>query len=322
MTSGVSYFGGILKNLLFISITSTHLQSVLARRFNAVVAKRAGLALALTGEVGIGKSFRVFQSFAEIQCQSASLHATSNEDTWARALPKAKKLPVWASRNFEKLKAGELLSPEAFVNTLVTNMVLLAPFVLHLEDAHEANPERLVLIEKLGQVVSKTKGVAVVVTSRHSAPEGFSSLQLLFLSKSESQVLLEHELGASLPFESLDYVFSRGRGNPLFTLEFLRYLTRQGFLWSDGALWHWRAPADDFVPVTIEALIENMISSCDNLPELRDVLEARAVVLNQLAEPLQIWLHLCNLSTSCLHFRFSASCHLQQHLRACGASCS
>ncbi len=279
-----------------MSLISVNFQSALARRLNAVLSKRAGLALAVTGEAGIGKSFRVAQVLHEISCPSASLQATSSEHLWVQALPRAKKLPTWASRNLEKLEAGELLSLEAFVNTFVANLSLLAPFVLHLEDVHEALPERTELIEKLGQAMSRTKGVALLVTSRRAALAGFSSFQLLPLEKPESQALLEQELGASLPSESLEYVFNRAQGNPLFSLEFVRYLTRHGFLWFDGTFWHWRAPPDGFVPVTVEALIEQMISGFANSLEVRKMLEARAVLPSQIAEPWQIWLQLTDLN--------------------------
>jgi tetratricopeptide (TPR) repeat protein len=279
-----------------MSMISPNLQSALTRRLNAVLSKSAGLALAVMGEAGIGKSFHVSQALREISCQSASVHATSNEDQWAKTLPKAKKLPAWVLRNLEKLEAGDFLSTEALVNTFVANMALLVPFVLHLEDVHEAKPERLAFIEKLGQAAVRTKGVALIVTSRYAAPAGFSGLQLLPLEKPESQALLERELGALLPIESLEYIFARAQGNPLFTLEFLKYLTRHGSLWSDGTIWHWRAPPEGFVPVTVEALIEQMISSVANTSELRVVLEARAIVPSQIAEPFTMCLQLTNLS--------------------------
>jgi tetratricopeptide (TPR) repeat protein len=280
-----------------MSLISANLQSALARRLNAVLSKRAGVALAVMGEAGIGKSFKVAQMLHEISCPSVSLHATSSEQQLAQALPKAKKLPNWALRNFEKLEAGELVSIEACVNTFVASMSLLAPFVLHLEDVHEASPERAMLIEKLGQVVSKTKGVALIVTSRRAAPVGFSGFQLLPLEQSESDALLEQELRAALPPESLEYVFARAQGNPLFSLEFVRYLTRHGYLWSDGTIWHWRAPPDGLVPVTVEALIEQMISGFGNSLETRMMLETRAIVPSQIAQPLDLWLHLSNLSS-------------------------
>lgn len=278
-----------------MSLTSTHVHSVLARRFNAVLAKRAGLALAVTGEAGIGKSFSVSQALQEISAQSICLPATSDLGQWAKAIPKAKKRPTWAQITLEKSEA-ELQSGDAFGTALVANMALLAPFVLFLEDVHEAKIERLTLIEKIGQLVSCTKGVALVVTSRRVAPAGFSGFQLPPLEPVQSRTLLEHACGAVLPQDSLDYIFLRAQGNPLFTLEFLKFLTRQGFLWFDGTTWHWRAPGGDLVPVTVEALIEQMIDGFQHSLESRTVLEARALLPSQMFEPRQLWFDLTKLS--------------------------
>ncbi len=274
-----------------MGITSTHVQSILVRRFNAVLAKRAGLALAVTGEAGIGKSFAVTRALNEISVQHVQLHAGSNLEQWVKAIPKAKKLPAWAQMMIEKPEAED-----AFVNAFVANTGLLAPFVLFLEDVYEAKPERLALIEKLGRAVSRTKGTALVVTSRRLVPGGFSRIELLALEPAQSKALLEQTCGAVLPIESLDYIFARARGNPLFTLEFLKYLTRHGFLWFDGTTWHWRAPIAGFVPVTIEALIEQMIATLDQTFEFRTVLEARAVVPTQMLEPQELWFDLTKLS--------------------------
>jgi tetratricopeptide (TPR) repeat protein len=278
-----------------MSLTSSHIQSVLARRFAAVLDKRAGLALAVTGEAGIGKSFSVSQALTETSVQHLQLHAGSNLETWLKSIPKAKKLAGWALSILEKT-AAELPSSDALVNALVANMTLLAPFVLYLEDVHEAKPERLALIEKLGTAVSSIKGAALVVTSRRVVPAGFSGFQLKPLEPDQSRALLEQACGAVLPSESLDYIFLRAQGNPLFTLEFLKYLTRQGFLWFDGRFWHWRAPAADVVPVTIEALIEQMIAGLQGSLEVRAVLEARAVLPTQMLEPQALWFELSNLS--------------------------
>ncbi len=294
-TSRVSCFGGILKSQSFMSLPSTQIQSILARRFGAVLAKRAGLALAVTGEAGIGKSFGVNRALEEISVQFLQFHANSNLEQWLKTIPKAKKLPDWALNILEKTDA-ELPCSEALINALIANMTLLAPFVLYLEDVHEAKPERLALIEKLGTAVTAIKGVALVVTSRRVVPAGFSGFQLLPLESTQSRALLEQACGAVLPSESLDYIFARAQGNPLFTLEFLKYLTRHGCLWFDGTLWHWRAPAGDVVPVTVEALIGQMIEGLQHSPEVRTLLEARAVLPMQMLEPEKSWFALSKLS--------------------------
>ena len=275
-------------------------KSVIARRFNAVLSKRAGLVLAVTGEAGIGKSFQVAQALREIPCRSASVHSTSSEQQLFQALPKVKRLPVWTERQLEKLVAGEFVSTEVVVNTLVAMLATLAPFVLHLEDAHEASPDRLEMIEKLGQAASHSKGVGLIVTSRNQTPKGFARLRLEALGQSESEALLEQELGAKLPPEALKYLFDRAQGNPLFTLEFLRFVTRQGFLWSDGENWNWRVPPEDVVPFTIEALIEQMISGLIDAEVVRAVLEARAMIPSQVAAPFEMWSRLTDVTPETL----------------------
>jgi tetratricopeptide (TPR) repeat protein/DNA-binding SARP family transcriptional activator len=133
--------------------------------------------------------------------------------------------------------------------------------------------------------------VGLMVTSRREPPEGFRNHRLEHLQTSETTLMLEHELGASLPAVGLEWIQSRTQGNPLFALEFLRYLTRQGFLWSDGKRWNWRAPSNDFVPITVEALIGQLTSSLRGTPQTQAVLEARAILPPELeAEQLnQVW---------------------------------
>jgi tetratricopeptide (TPR) repeat protein len=256
--------------------------STIARHFSAVLAKRTGLTVCVTGEAGIGKSFQVSRALAELECPSASLHAAASQAQFMLVLPAVKKIPDWAQQTISKLERSEFVATQAFINSLIAVLRALAPFVLHLEDVHEASPERRELIEILGRAVRGTKGLGLLVTSRHGVPNGFSSLEVAALTPAESAVLLERELEAVLPSEALGYVFERARGNPLFTLEFLKYLTRQGYLWSDGSRWSWRIPPEGLVPFTIEALIENMISSLVS-PDARNVLEARAMMPAQIA---------------------------------------
>ncbi|MBC7647371.1 MAG: hypothetical protein H7095_09670, partial [Pseudopedobacter sp.] len=50
--------------------------------------------------------------------------------------------------------------------------------------------------------------------------------------------LREDQLHGIAPPEAHDWIYSRTKGHPQFALEYVRYLTRQGFLWSDGKRWH------------------------------------------------------------------------------------
>jgi DNA-binding SARP family transcriptional activator/tetratricopeptide (TPR) repeat protein len=269
----------------------------LVRSFGVILSKRAGFSVGLWGEPGIGKSFTVRAILQDVSCQHLSLHATTPAASIARALPRPKKLPTWAERQLQRLENAEQLEPEALANTIAVVLAGLAPFVLYLEDLHEANPERLEVVGRLALAVNQIRGAALIVTSRIAPPEGFKTHRLGLLEADETTVMLERELGASLPAAGLEWIQSRTHGNPLFALEFLRYLTRQGFLWSDGKRWNWRAPSNDFVPITVEALIGQLTSSLRVTSQTQAVLEARAILPSELeAEQLnQVWANVAGL---------------------------
>jgi len=97
------------------------------------------------------------------------------------------------------------------------------------------------------------------------------------LSAAEARALLERKVGATLPEAATDWVYRHAAGNPLFTLEYLRYLARQGYLWNDAQRWRWRAPPKGTIPTTVEALIERLITQVPPGPP-RDLLEATALL--------------------------------------------
>ena len=247
------------------------------QRLNPVVSKLLGVVLCVHGEPGIGKTWTMTQVLKGVPCRHLSLHATISESKLASMLPRPKNLPAWAEKQLLRLEAGEFVDAGTLVNTLATTLAGLAPFILHLEDAHEASPERMALLQKLGQVVPRNRGVGLIVSSRSPLPEPFQTFRLEVLSQAESGALLISEMGTALPSQALDYIYARAQGNPLFTLEFLRYLRRQGFLWSDGHHWQWRPPPEGFVPVSLEAIISHLISSA-NTPELKTILQARTML--------------------------------------------
>ncbi len=241
-----------------------------------VLSKHRGLALGIWGEAGIGKSYQVTQLLQGLTCRSASFHAITLLATLAQTLPKPKKLAIWAEHNLNRLAKGEAVESASVLDSLGAVLAGLAPFVLHLEDIHEVDSERLEFIQTLAKVVLRSKGVGLVVTSRREPPEPFTSIKLGPLSSPEAKQLLEDDLKASLPKEALEFIYSKAAGNPLYTLEYLRYLTRQGFLWNDGKHWHWRKPEQNVMPITVEALIEQLLKQAKTEPLQRYVLETKA----------------------------------------------
>jgi tetratricopeptide (TPR) repeat protein len=230
------------------------------KRLKGLLLKRPGFTVALCGPAGIGKTFTVQRLLRETACRNLSVHALTNSSTLARALPKPKKLQAWAERTLEGIDAGEFVEANRVIDLIGSLLTGLAPFVVHLEDVHELNAEQLEFVNELARVVQRLKGVALIVTSRQEAPELFEGVQLEALSNADVTDLLEREAGAKLPLEALAWIESRAAGNPLFTLEFFRFLARQGFVWNNGQQWNWRVPDRDAMPVTVEALIEHALS--------------------------------------------------------------
>ena len=271
----------------------------LARQLGAVTSRRVSLTLGLWGEPGIGKTHTVQAVLAHLTCAHLSLPATASTVQIAASLPRAKTLPAWAVAQLERMGRGETIEDRAVVQTLATALNALAPFVLHLEDLHEASTERIELTQTLARSVLRTRGVGLLVTSRAELPEPFRSHHLEPLSASETASLLRQELKAEPPTDGLEWVVGRTRGNPLFSLEFVRYLRRQGFLWSDGERWHWRAPAGDFVPITVEALIAQFVIGLAVSDEAQIALRARAILPSELdSQRLElIWGRVAGLNT-------------------------
>jgi hypothetical protein len=150
--------------------------------------------------------------------------------------------------------------------------------VFHIEDLHEASFERTELILALAQKVLHLPGVGLIVTSRSKPLPPFEAIRLEPLNRLETAHLLEVEAGAPLPPEALDWVFLRALGNPLFTLEYFRFLSRQGFLYNDGKRWRWRDPEREVVPVTVEALIERVLQPASQHPNLERLIGVKAML--------------------------------------------
>ncbi len=251
---------------------------MITKRFAGLLVKRPSLTIGLWGSPGIGKTFAVQQLLRETPCRNLSLHATTSPSSVALSLPHPKKLPAWVERSLEKIGSGEFVETAAITDMCGAILTGLAPFVLHLEDIHEVAPEQLEFIQSLARVVQRLKGVGLIVTSRTEPPEPFEAVQLQPLSSEETRQMLEMEIGATLPNECVEWIRGRAAGNPLFTLEFFRFLARRGFVWNDGQRWHWRKPESVVMPVTVEVLIEQQLRYATDVPILEAALGAKALL--------------------------------------------
>ncbi len=243
-----------------------------------VLSKHRSLALAIWGEAGIGKSYQLSSLLSTLPCKCLSVHATTPLAQLIDKLEKPKKLALWAEITLGKVAQGEQVEVKNLITALSASLAGLAPFVLHLEDLHEADPERLELIKDLAKSVKRSKGIGLMCSSRTEPPDTFIAVQLRPLSRQDSDTLLETELQTSLPKSGLEFIYNKAAGNPLFSLEYLRYLTRQGNFWSDGQNWHWREAETSFVPSTIEALIELSLNAIAKDETLETLVASKALL--------------------------------------------
>ena len=263
------------------------------KRLNGLVIKRPGMALGLWGEAGIGKTHVTQNLLRESSSRSVTARATTSLSNLAKALPKPKKLPVWAESMLERLERNEHLNAEQTTSVLAALLSENAPFILHLEDVHETSAEQLEWIATLAKVVTGLKGVALMVTSRTEPPVPFETIRLEALDVGQVKLLLEQEARSSLPNEAIDWIHGKAAGNPLFTLEFFRFLARLGFVWNDGHQWRWRKPESESMPLKIEALIEQQLTTITVSASLERVVESKAV-LNGCDD--EIWATVADLS--------------------------
>jgi len=272
--------------------------SELTPQLRAALLKRRGVALALWGEAGIGKTYAAQGLLHTLPCRAFSVHAALPLAQWLGVLPESPRLPLWAARLCERLGRAEHLGADEIAQALGARLGALAPCVLHLEDVHEVLPERLELLLALARTARGSRGVGLLVTSRVELPKPFGSVRLAPLTPDASAALLQSEVGASLPPDALGWIYARAAGNPLFTLEYLRLLSRQGYLWNDGHRWRWRPPVSGLMPVTVEALIEGQLEGAQQDPDLAATLQSGAL-LPQGATDAQ-WAEVSSLSLSAL----------------------
>ncbi len=248
------------------------------RGLAAVISRRVGVALGLWGEAGIGKTHEANALLRVVPCASVTLHATIPLSALPSVVPLPRRDAAGVERRLAPLATGAALDPAAQVSLLGGLFTALAPVVVLLEDLHEASDERRALLVALAGVVRRSPGVALLVTSRAALPAPIQGHRLPALDVQRTEALLHSELGRALPDEALAWIQGRTKGNPLFALEFARYLSRQGHLWSDGQRWHWRPPERPFLPVTVEALIERVIADLPPQGNERVALEALAAL--------------------------------------------
>ena len=291
-----------LSRVGWVQSVDTDLQRV-AGRLTGLALKRSGFALGVYGPPGIGKTHAVLALLRGAQCRSVTVHATQPLEGILLQLPRSKKLSAWLERGLERLRSDEVIGSEALLQSLSGVLSANAPFILHVEDLHESSPDRLDFWTQLALTTTRLRGVALIATTRTLLPENqppapLEMIGLLPLNRQASDALLKDEAGAVLPTEALEWIYEHAVGNPLFSLEFFRFLARQGTLWNDGHRWRWRTPQTSMMPTTIDALIERMLSEVTSTPALEVAIRARAV-LGTAATP-ELWANVAELTPQAL----------------------
>lgn len=254
--------------------------TVLGQRLRVLTTRRVGLAAYLWGEAGIGKSYTSRAVLRGTPYRSLTLPARLSLPELVRTLPRPVRQRDWTQAALDRLETDQTVTvPTA--DLLAALLGQLAPFALCLEDLHEADAARVQLTVQLAGAVGRTRGAALLVSSRLPPPADWPESALLValerLEPQASAALLTAEAGAELPASTLTWVYERARGNPLFTLEYFRLLARQGHLWNSGDRWRWRAPQGHSLPGTVEAIIGRTLQDVGGAP-LEHVLDALALL--------------------------------------------
>jgi tetratricopeptide (TPR) repeat protein len=266
----------------------------ISRRLIGLSMKRPGLAFGLYGEPGIGKTHTTLGLLRGVPYQSISVHATLPLENIIQQIPRPKKITLWLEKILERLKNNESLEIGMLNQALMALLAANAPIILHVEDLHEANDERLEFWNQLALGVTRVQGAGLIVTSRVQPPSHFEATKLQPLTRTESDALLEAEASATLPTGALTWLFERATGNPLFTLEFFRLLARQGLLWNDGQRWRFRTPEHKTMPITVEALLEKVLHETASTPALENAIGAKAIL--GLGASEQLWAEVAGLT--------------------------
>lgn len=257
---------------------------------------RTGSAMALVGGPGLGKSWLAAAALGALGCHSLSLSASQPLNGLVEALPDSPQLPGWVRQALNAARTGAELETGILASATLALLKLQAPFVLHVDDLHGAPPEVGSLLAQVAAGIVRTRGVVLFATGRHAAGAAYAETWLEPLDPPAAHALLERTVGAALPPAATDWIFGRAAGNPLFSLEYLRQLSRAGHLWSDGHRWHWRQPRSEQRPARVGAVIEYLVADAKELSAAAAAaLEARALLpAGQVART--VWADVAGLS--------------------------
>ncbi len=246
----------------------------LNRAFRPVLDRRRGVAVALWGEPGSGKSHTADEFVRDLQCRTVSLRGSASAADLHAAVIAASQ---GAERDGSDYGTPTIPSPQDMA-PLVEALAARAPVVVLLDDVTLWPSGEAGWVRELAEVASRSPGVGLLITTRGWPTRPFRPVKLAPLSRAAIYELLREEMSSPLPDAALSWIHDEAAGNPLFARELLRHLSHQGFLWSDGQQWHWRAPDGEFVPPTVEALVEQALADAITSPTVKLVAQTCAMV--------------------------------------------
>ena len=258
---------------------------------------RSSLALGVWGDPGVGKTHWVETWLRDAAMAQLRVSARITVSLLAQRIPIGKPRPVWLERRLADVLQGRFGEAKDLAEFIAALLALSAPIALHVEDLHAADAESTAFWSALAGFVRHSKGVAIIATGRNAPPAPFEGHWLEPLSQEGSDTLLSATIAAPLPPEALEWLWSRAQGNVLFTLEYLRFATRQGWLWSDGQRWRWRTPNDPRPPTSLEGLLTRLLETAAETREARVLLEARSILPDDEVS-LEVWCSASGLEQS------------------------
>lgn len=255
----------------------------LQQRLRGVASGFHGLAIALTGEAGIGKTYTLKSALGKLGSLHVLHKASESPQALLERLPKPQNnLPQIARETFSQLQKGEIIEPKRFAEALCLHLANHKPLVLCLEDIHESSSQQRECWLYVAKYAKRTRGLGIVATSREALPEVYESLRLTHLDGLAIYSMLQNSTPLVLPDTCLKWIAQHTGGNPLFALEYLRFLQHQKHLWSDGKSWHWKAPKNHALPSSVQQIIAQRLESLAE-PALEQVLLRLALLPPEVA---------------------------------------
>jgi hypothetical protein len=218
--------------------------------------KLGGAALVF-GEAGIGKSHFLQGLRHTLRCLHLTLHATEPPERLLEQLPFRSHCAMTVSAALGHLRQQQRPNRTALLDLLLTQLKAAAPVIVFVEDLHEADAEQLVFWQRLQSSIQRLRGVGLVMASRSQPLEGIAVYRIAPLTLEQTQFLLQTaSVGGVLPDMVAQAIWERCQGNPLFSLEYFKFLQREGLVWFDGETWHTSGLATaQGLPLEIEHLI-------------------------------------------------------------------